>query len=88
MGGARPSSQFIQTRITFELDNRRDVSELEKSEVQVRDRIISVLRKFTADELARPEGIGRLKVELIETVSPLLLDGFITDVFFTELVVQ
>ncbi|NLY11488.1 MAG: flagellar basal body-associated protein FliL [Firmicutes bacterium] len=81
-------NRFIRTGIVLEVDSRSTITELEKREPQVRDRIISTLRLRSVEELSKTDGLDSLKEDLMKTLNDLLLKGKIVDIYFNELVIQ
>ena len=62
--------------------------ELESRHPQIRDRIISILRSHTVEQLNRPDGLEMMRIGIINSINELLLHGEIIDVFFMDLVIQ
>lgn len=87
-GGAVP--RYVRAAISFEVSERRVVTQLETRRVQVRDRVIGVLRTTSFEELSDAEGISRLKERIKDAVNALIAeeDGRINAVYLTEFVVQ
>ncbi|SFL78442.1 flagellar basal body-associated FliL family protein [Halanaerobium salsuginis] len=78
---------FVRASIVFEIENEDLVEELDKRSSQIRDRIISTLRAQNESILEEP-GADTIK-EIVKTkINDLLISGEITNVWFTELVVQ
>ncbi|MGM0548961.1 MAG: flagellar basal body-associated FliL family protein [Bacillota bacterium] len=78
---------FIRATIVFELENSDLAEELDKRTSQVRDRVISTLRSQNQEILEEP-GSNTIKRIVKEKINELLISGEITNVWFTELVVQ
>lgn len=83
-------STYVKTGISFQVSDRKGMEELERRRVQVRDRIITVLRTTSAEELKSEQGHERLKQRLSDEVSRLIVGAGtrVVDVYFSELVVQ
>lgn len=81
-------NRFIRTGIVLELDDRSLTSELERRHPQVRDRIISILRGKSVEQLRENDGLTVLRAQIIESLNGLLMRGEIIDVFFIDLVIQ
>ena len=64
------------------------VKELEIRAPQVRDCLISVLRGRTAEEVLSQRGMTQLKQEVISVLNEILGARAISDVYFTDFVVQ
>jgi flagellar FliL protein len=86
-GGAR----FLRIAVKLVVDNAEHAKEIEENPVvlaQVRSAILEALTERTADELVTPEGKAALKASITEQSSHLLHETKVTDVLFTEFVVQ
>lgn len=78
---------FVRATIVFELENAELAEELDKRSSQIRDRVISTLRAQNEEILEEP-GSETIKEIVKDKVNDLLISGEITNVWFTELVVQ
>lgn len=78
---------FVRTVITLEVVDQESARLLAQQEDRVRDRIISILRGFTATQIEAPGGTDRIKEEIKRQIDPLLDRGEVLDVLFSELVV-
>ena len=83
---SRPA--FIRADVVLELSDRRCIDEIEARFPQVRDVVIGIMRSFSLTDLGDAEGYERMKVEIKESVNPLLNYGRVTGVFFNSLVIQ
>lgn len=81
---------YVKTGISFRINEKKAIDELEKRRVQVRDKVITVLRTTSGDELKSAEGLDTLKQRLTDEVSQLIVGGGgrVLEVYFSELVVQ
>jgi flagellar FliL protein len=82
------SIRFIRTGLVLELEKEGDLKEAEKREPQIRDRVISVLRTRTLADLKAPDGLDKLRTDLIESINELFVSSTVTDIFFVDLVFQ
>mgnify|MGYP006277687937 FL=1 len=78
---------FVRASVVFELENSEMTEELDKRSSQIRDRIISTLRAQNQEILEEP-GADTIKQIVKDKVNEILISGRITNVWFTELVVQ
>jgi len=78
---------FVRASVVFELENDEMNEELDKRSSQIRDRIISTLRAQNQEILEEP-GADTIKKIVKDKVNEILISGEITNVWFTELVVQ
>ncbi|HHY09273.1 MAG TPA: flagellar basal body-associated protein FliL [Firmicutes bacterium] len=80
--------RFIKTDIVLETKDRRTISELEKREPQIRDRIITLIRSKTGEELNNAAGQELLRLDIKNSLNDLLLKGEVTNVFFVDFIIQ
>ena len=80
--------QYVKMNISFEVSNQETVTEIKERKPQVRDKIISILRTKTHQEITSNQGTRKLRTEVMTQINQILLKGKITNVFFTEFVVQ
>ncbi|MFW6264570.1 MAG: flagellar basal body-associated FliL family protein [Bacillota bacterium] len=79
------SYQFIKASIVVEVDKKEVIDELERRSPQIQDAIILTLRELNTDDLQDADEIkGRLKTR----INPLLNEGEIVNVWFTQFIVQ
>lgn len=78
---------FIRASLVFEIENEELVKELEKRKPQVRDAIITTLRSQNESILKEPNA-KTIKQILRAEINDILQTAEITNVWFTELVVQ
>lgn len=82
--------RFVKVGISLQVDSSKTIAELSRRGVQVKDRIITILRTTSADQLADEEGISQLKERIVESVSELIMTsgGRVHHIYLTELVIQ
>jgi flagellar FliL protein len=86
-GGTR----FVRASMKLVISGAEKAKEVEESAVeraQMQSAILEALTVHTADELVTPEGKAELKKEILERAGHVLHDTKVTDVLFTEFVVQ
>ncbi|PWK12704.1 flagellar basal body-associated FliL family protein [Tumebacillus permanentifrigoris] len=79
---------LIQATISVQGDSTKMKTELEERKVQVKDVVNSVLHKTTPADLEKAEGIELLKVKLIGELNKVMLEGKVTNVYISDIVVQ
>jgi flagellar protein FliL len=87
-GGGR---RFLRVTVKLVVEKKDEAKELEENEVdlaKVRSSVLEVLTTQSAEHLVTPEGKAELKKEIAEHASEALEHIKITDVLFTEFVVQ
>ena len=78
---------FIRASLVFEIEEDELVEELEKRKPQVRDAIITTLRSQN-ESILKEANAQTIKKIIKSEVNEILRSGEITNVWFTELVVQ
>ena len=79
--------QYIQASIVVEVSTENVIEELEKRSPQIRDCIIAILRDQTVADIEEPDA-QTIKNRIMASLNSLLYTGQITQVWFTQLVVQ
>ncbi|MGI6036934.1 MAG: flagellar basal body-associated FliL family protein [Limnochordia bacterium] len=82
------AARYLRARLVLEASDQKVLEELETRAPQVRDRIIKILRSKTVEEINEPQAAERLQKEIIDQLNPLLNQGEVIDIYFTDLVVQ
>lgn len=80
--------RFIKTEIVLETKDRRTVTELEQREPQIRDKIITLIRSKTGEQLNNAAGQELLRLDIQNSLNGLLLKGEVTNVFFVDFIIQ
>lgn len=81
-------TRFIKLHARLVLPSPDDRIAAEKLVPQVTDTIQTYLRAVTADDLRGAEGTYRLRTALLNRISVTIAPAHITDVLFSELLVQ
>lgn len=82
------SGPYLRAAIVLQVEDAKQIVELQARSPQVRDRVIDLLRRQKREDLTRPDALARLKGLVIDTVNPLLSKGRVINVFITEFVIQ
>ncbi|PRX33665.1 flagellar FliL protein [Orenia metallireducens] len=80
--------RFIKVNIVLEVSNDKVVTELTERQPQVRDAIITILRAKDNNQINSNEGVRKLRTEIMNKINQNLIKGKVTNVFFTDFVVQ
>lgn len=70
----------------IELDNEKAAEEIDKRKAQIRDIIIMVLSSKTYEEVSSSSGKDSLRSEIRDTINSFLVQGKISNVFFTDFI--
>jgi flagellar FliL protein len=81
-------NRYLRITMDLELVAPTDSEKLNQRLPQVRDRILMILPSKRFDEIASVEGKTALRDEIINKLNSLFPKTVITNIFFTEFVVQ
>lgn len=84
----RDADRYIKVTIVMEVQDEKVKQEATKRMPQIKDSINTLLFTKTSEELKSPEGIERLKEEIIKRTNAILPLGGVKDVYFTEFIIQ
>lgn len=76
--------RVAKVNMELELKGEKAAEEIEKRKAQLRDVIIIILSSKTYDEVSTREGKDALRGEIKDMINSFLVDGKISNVFFTE----
>ncbi|ADG00347.1 flagellar basal body-associated protein FliL [Clostridium botulinum F str. 230613] len=79
--------RFIKAKIFIGYEEKKLSKELETKKPILRDAVIGVLRSKKAADI-NPKNIDKIKVEIINKISPMLEKGRISSIYFDDLIVQ
>ena len=80
--------RYLKVTVTLAFEEKRLAKELEQRNAQIRDLIISCLRRNTARDVEAEEGTQRLREAMIRELNAALTNGEIRDIYFTDFLVQ
>lgn len=81
-------TRYLAVSIAFETNSTSVTSELNRRKVVVRDAVLRLLSKRTADELGDPSLRDDLKEVLRKETNSILSSGTVERLYFTEFVLQ
>lgn len=82
------SSGLIQFTMTLQSNNKSTKVEVTKMQNQIEDKVNQVMRQFSATDLRSVSGFNTLKKTLSTDVNNMLQKGKVTNVYFSQVVVQ
>ena len=80
--------RYLKAVMQFEVDNPAAESEIQEKLPQIRDEILMILSNKTFDDVSTTAGKRMVKREIASAVNKYLTGGQVTQVYFTEFVVQ
>lgn len=83
-GGKR----YLRVTMEFELTNEKLIDEINKRLPQIRDAILMILPTRTIEDVQSVQGKEAIRKEIMDKINNLLNNGAITNIYFTEFVVQ
>ena len=79
---------YLKTRIELELDNENTIVEINRRLPQLRDKILTTLSSKSFEDINTLEGKYQLRSELIASLNQYLTTGKVTNIYFTDFIVQ
>ena len=83
-GGKR----YLRVTMALELSDPDAVATIESRLPQVRDAILMIMPTKKYDEISTTDGKIALRTEVMEKINTLMTKGRVTNIYFTEFVVQ
>jgi len=80
--------RYLKSRLDLELNNDGVVLEVEKRLPQIRDSILTMLSSKSFDDIHTLEGKFLLRTEIISMLNQHLKTGQVTNIYFTEFIIQ
>ncbi|MBF0291523.1 MAG: flagellar basal body-associated FliL family protein [Nitrospinae bacterium] len=80
--------RYIKIIMVLQVSSAATKEELTNRAPQIKDSVIGVLSSKTPEEVLTPEGKLELKLEMIKRINQSITSGVVTEMFFTEFVVQ
>jgi flagellar FliL protein len=87
----KDSPRFLRATIRLVVGPKKQAAELNEDDVakaRIRSSVLELLTEQTSDKVVTPEGKAALKKTIVERSSKILSEGKVTDVLFSEFVVQ
>ena len=79
---------LIQATISVQGDGKDMKTELEERKAQVKDIINGVLHTTTQADIEKPDGYERLKLRIVGELNKVMLEGKVTNIYLSDIVVQ
>ncbi|ASS75642.1 hypothetical protein CIG75_12010 [Tumebacillus algifaecis] len=81
-------SALIQATFSVQGESVDAMRELEERKAQIKDIINTVLHTTTQADIEKPEGYQLLKVRLINEMNKVMIEGKVTNIYISDIVVQ
>jgi flagellar FliL protein len=85
---AEDGTRYLKIEIKLELENPEMEPEVENRVHKIRDSIVTILTNKSVDEISSTNGKMRLKEEIRARINSFLTLGKITEVYFTDFIIQ
>jgi flagellar FliL protein len=80
--------KYLKTKLELELDNPMVVQEIDQRLPQFRDTVLTILSSKSFEDVRQLEGKYQLRAEIMTMLNQFLQSGEITNIYFTEFIVQ
>ena len=80
--------KYLKAKLELELDNPFVVQEIDQRLPQFRDTILTILSSKSFEDIRQLEGKYQLRAEVMSMLNQYLTSGEITNIYFTEFIVQ
>ncbi len=80
--------RFLKTKISVKTDSHATSKEIVKSQIIIRDAVITVLGSRSFDQISSDKGKLELKERIGNDINKVLRNGKVEEVYFTEFIVQ
>ena len=80
--------KYLKARLELELDKEGVAGEINRRLPQVKDSIVTMLSSKTFQDISTFEGKLQLRAEMLAMLNQHLSTGMITNIYFTEFIVQ
>ncbi|SPD74017.1 Flagellar protein FliL [uncultured Desulfobacterium sp.] len=81
-------TRYMRITMELELAGEETTAEVEKRLPQIRDAILTIIPSKTAKDISSVEGKTALRDEIIQRLNSFIKKGKITNIYFTEFVIQ
>jgi flagellar FliL protein len=80
--------RYLKSKVELELSAEEAKPEMERRLPQIRDNVLTLLSSKTYEDINTLEGKFQLRAEIMSVLNQHLTTGQITNVYFTEFIVQ
>jgi len=80
--------RYLKVRIELELESPTAIEKAEQIKPKLRDMVIMMLTSLAFEEVMTPEGKIRIRDELVDRFNQIMKPDRVTQIYFTDFVVQ
>ncbi|MBM7623512.1 flagellar basal body-associated FliL family protein [Sporohalobacter salinus] len=80
--------RYLRMDLVLEVSNEDVIKKLKSRNPQIRDAVISIIRTKKTEDINTKAGTKALREQIRSELNKLISEGRVTNVFFTEFVVQ
>ncbi|RLC30710.1 MAG: flagellar basal body protein FliL [Deltaproteobacteria bacterium] len=84
----RGATRYLRVTMDLELSSDETKAEIENRLPQIRDTILTIVPAKSSKEITTIEGKKALRDEIMDKLNSFLKDGSVTNIYFTEFVIQ
>jgi len=84
----RGGSRYLRTTLDLELTDEAAVEEVKQRLPQIRNAVLMIIPSKTSKEIKTTEGKTTMRDEIMEKLNSFLKNGSVTNIYFTEFVIQ
>ncbi len=81
-------SRYLKAQVSLELSGKELTEELDAKKAVIRDKILRILSSKSIEEVSTLKGKDQLGEQIMQELNPMLKDGSINGVYFTDFVIQ
>ncbi len=84
----RDTRRYLKVKMSIEVSDKKVAEEVKKRMPEIRDIITLLLSSKTYNDLSTIDGKLALKTAIVNRLNSIIISGRVTNVYFTEFVVQ
>ncbi len=84
----RGGSRYLRTTLDLELTDEAAVEEVKQRLPQIRNAVLMIIPSKTSKDIKTTEGKTAMRDEIMEQLNSFLKNGSVTNIYFTEFVIQ
>jgi flagellar FliL protein len=84
----RGASRYLRTTLDLELTDEAASEEVKQRLPQIRNAVLMIIPSKTSKEIRTTEGKAAMRDEIMEKLNTFMKSGSVTNIYFTEFVIQ